>query len=427
MNRIHFRRGACALLLAFALPGAAEAQIPLVPRAVGLGGAVQGAARGFEAALYNPANLGLADNPSWSVALLQFSLGASVLGPRVSDLPDFFQYDDLSAARRQELLATIPATGTSVDLDVRAPLFALQMGNVGLALTQDLVGEHTVGRDVVELFLEGYEMGRTDYRAGNTVGSRGSFWDLAVGYGREVGPVSVGATAHYYHGTGLVRTRAFEPRYGVVPIDIAVDYVGVSSESGRGFGLDLGVAAQPAPGVTVGATLANVVHSMRWSENLVGRSVTLRSSDFRDGSITDIETRYTTSRRDLGTTPDGQFATVAQGLFEEQRLPTTLRVGASWAPVRGTEVDAAFHTNLREGLLGSRWTQMAGIGIEQRIPLITLRLGAATDLSDGSMVGGGARLGPMDLGFARFSTASTLDGSERDGWIGSFGLSVRMR
>jgi hypothetical protein len=427
MNRIHFRRGACALLLAFALPGAAEAQIPLVPRAVGLGGAVQGAARGFEAALYNPANLGLADNPAWSVALLQLSVGASVLGPRVGDLPDFFEYRKLSDARRRELLATIPATGTSVDLDVRAPLVALQVGNVGLALSTNHLGEHTLGRDLVELFLEGYEMGRTDYRVGNTVGTRSSFWDLAVGYGREVGPVSVGATAHYYRGTGLVRTRAFEPRYSAVPIDVAVDYAGVASESGRGFGLDLGVAAQPIAGVTVGATIVNVVHSMSWSENLVGRTVTLRSSDFRDGSPADIESRYTASRRDLGTTPDGQFATVAQGLFEDQRLPTTLRVGASWAPMRGTEVDAAFHTNLRDGLMGSRWSQLAGIGIEQRIPLITLRLGAATDLSDGSMVGGGARLGPIDLGLARFSTASTLDASEREGWIGSFGLSVRTR
>lgn len=416
------------MLLAIGALGAAEAgaQIPMSPRAVGLGGAILGGARGFESTLYNPANLALPDGPAWSVAFPQFAIGSSVLGPKVSDLPDFIEFDELSETRRQELLATIPATGTSVDVDFRAPLFALQVGSFGLGVSTVLTGEHTVGRDVVELFFEGYDPNRTDYRIGNTVGTRASFWDVAAGYGRRVGPVFAGVTAHYYHGTGLVQTRAFEPRYTLLTRDIQVDYVGVTSESGRGFGLDIGVAAQPVPGLTLGASIANVVHSMSWDEELVGRSITLNRNDFENGSFTEIETRYNTSRRSVGAT-EQPFATVAQGLFDDQQLPTTLRLGASWTPGYGTEVDAAFHTDLREGRLGSRWDRMAGIGIQQKIPLVTLRLGAASDLSDGSMVGGGLKLGVIDLGFARYTTASTLDDSERDGWIASFGVSVRTR
>jgi len=416
---------ASALLLAGLAAGTLQAQVPMAPRAVGLGGAILASARGFESALFNPANLGLHDSPAWSVAFPQISMGSSVLGPRIADLPDFIRYDDLSEARRRELLATIPQAGTALDLDLRAPLFALQVGTVGLAVSHVILGEHTVGRDLVELFFEGYDPNRTDYRIGNTAGRLASYWDLALGHGRRVGPVSVGATAHYYHGTKLVQTRAFEPRYLLLTRDIQVDYVGVASESGRGFGLDVGVALQPMPGVTIGATVANLVSSMTWDENLSGRQVTLSRADFDGGSLMDIETRYNTSRRELGTSPAQPFASVAQGLLEDKGHPTTLRLGASWSPATGTEVNAAFHSDLQATGLSGRWERMAGLGLQQRIPLVTLRVGAATDMAEGSMVGGGARLGPLDLGFARFTTPHDAGPGDRHGWLMSFGVSVR--
>ena len=113
--------------------GEAAAQIPLVPRALGMGGAYVASARGFESVLINPANLGLMDSPAWSISFPQVTVGSSVLGPDVSDLPDFLDYDNIDQARRQELLAMIPANGTSVDLDVRAPVAALQIGRIGLS------------------------------------------------------------------------------------------------------------------------------------------------------------------------------------------------------------------------------------------------------------------------------------------------------
>lgn len=405
--------------------GPLGAQVPLTPRALGMGGAYVATARGFESVFFNPANLGLEDGPRWSVAFPQISIGSSVLGPDVSDLPDFIDYDNLSDERRQELLASIPESGTSVDLDIRAPVAAVQIGPVGLGLSYGWIGEHTVGKDLVELFFEGYQFPRFDYRVGETIGTRASFWDVVAGVGHTIGPVSVGVAGHYYVGQSLVRTRAFEPRFNFLARDIEVDYAGVSAEGGSGYGLDVGVAFQPTPAITMSVAVANAVGSMNWDENLVGRIITINSADFENSEFLDLQDEYEASEREIGDAPAQPFAQLAgeldPGSFD---MPTTLRLGAAWAAATGTELSFAYHRDLEEGGLGTRWDQQVGVGLQQKIPLLTLRIGASTDLEDGTLYGGGIKLGPLDLALAKFSTQGDLDDSDRDGWIGSFSVNV---
>lgn len=412
---------AAALLAA----GPLAAQVPLAPRALGMGGAYVASARGFESVFYNPANLGLVDGPRWSVAFPQISVGASVLGLDVADLPDLIDYDNLSDERRQELLAKIPESGTSGDLDVRAPVAALQIGPVGLGLSYGTIGEHTLGKDLVELFLEGYEFPRTDYRVGQTVGTRASYWDVVAGYGRAVGPVSVGVAGHYYLGRSLIRTRAFDPTFDLAAEDIRVEYAGVASESGSGFGLDLGVAYRPMPSITLSAAVANLVGSMDWDEELVGHRVVLSSDEFENSEFMDLEDQWDDSEESLGAAPTGTYGTIASELDPESfDMPTTLRLGAAWAAATGTELGISYRKDLEEGELGGRWDQQVGVGLQQKLPLITLRLGASTDLSEGTLFGGGIRLGPVDLAVAKFNTQGDLDDADRDGWIGSFSVNV---
>lgn len=420
----------CVLvLLALATPSLpAIAQVPLTPAALGMGGAYVASARGFESIFYNPANLLLTGGPAWSVAFPQISIGSSVLGPSVTDLRDYLNYDDQSPQRRQELLALIPANGTSVDLDVRAPVFALQVGRIGLGVAYGVMGEHTLGKDLVELFFEGYEQGRTDYRIGNTVGTRTTFWDLSAGVAHQFGPLSVGATGHYILGQKAVRTRAFEPEYDIAARAIRVDYVGVSSEGGQGFGVDLGVALQPTPSLTVSAAIANAFGSMDWDRELVGRRLTLTNQDFADSELLDLQDRYEQSEQSLGENPTGRFGEVASGLdLDEQRFPRVLRLGAAWRAPTRTEVGVAYNGNIGDGRLLGRWERSVGVGVQQPLGFLTLRVGGSSNLEEGSLLGGGVRLGVLDLGIARFSTASTLDNSERDGLIGSLSVNVRTR
>lgn len=422
------RNGVLGVSLAAAVFAApAAAQVPLTPRALGLGGAYLGVARGHESVFTNPANLGLSGQPVWSLGFPQVTVGATVLGPHLGDLPDIFNYDDLEESRKQEILNEIPAGGTSLDVDVRAPLVTYQNRNFALGVAYGFMGSHSVDRDLVDLFFHGYTLGRRNYSIQNTRGSRATFWDFAAAYGRSVGPVSVGATGHYYLGRGLVRTRAFGPTYAPLGTDIQVEYVGVGAKGGHGFGLDLGAAMEPIPGLTLSATLANAASSMSWSDERTGRRVVLTRADFQAQDLAGVRDEYELSEQDLGTAPTGRFAEVAQGLTDEARLPTTLRLGAAWALPGGlTTVSAEYHDNLSDGRLAGSWDRLVGAGVQQRLGFATARVGLSTDLDDANVIGGGLTLGPVDLGLARF-TNGKVDNASRNGWMASFGLSVRAR
>jgi Family of unknown function (DUF5723) len=420
---------ACAAVL-LAVPAAA--QVPSTPRALGMGGAYIGTARGTEALYQNPANLGLPNSPHWSAAFPTLSLGLGARGLELGDLVDLAQYDDLSDAERDALLNDVPAGGTGLDLDLRAPLATLQMNRFAVGISYTMLGSHTVNRSIVDLLLNGFELGNT-YGIENTQGFRAAFWDVAAGYGNRIGPVAVGATAHVYFPRALVRSGLvdIDTTYGVivgnqVPTDVQVTYAGVRSESGSGFGLDLGAALQPMPGLTLSAALDNVVNTMEWDDRLGVRTVVLDQNDYRDGDPQQILDEYELSEReyDEAQAMAGTRALAATLLGErDAALPMTLRAGAAYQ-MRGTTLGAAFQKELDEDTpFGQLWDQQLSVGVQQRLPIITLRAGLSTDMEDGSMLSGGLSLGPIQLGVARVATGSADD--ERSGWIATFGLGGR--
>jgi hypothetical protein len=418
-------------LAAALLAAPAAAQVPLTPRALGMGGAYLGVARGQEAVFLNPANLGLPDGPRWSIAFPQFSVGATSAGPELTDIRDYLNYDDLEPAERDRLVARIPPGGALLEGEFRLPLAVIQTGNFGMGVSYGTVGSHGVSRDIVDLFLRGFDPSRRDYTVQGTEGRRASYWDLAAAYGRSVGPVSVGVAGHVYLGRSLAQTRAFDPDYSGVLVtrNISVEYVGVASEGGTGFGLDVGAALQPVPGLTVSAAVSNAVSTFNWDEELVGRRLVLNREDFRDTEAQELRGEYDRSRQNIGATPtDPRFAAVAQGLTDDARVPTTLRLGAAWSMPGGTtDLSAGFHTNLREGRLGGRWDQLAGLGVQQKLGILRARLGASSNFDGGSLVGGGLSLGPLNLGLARWADGESERGGDANGWIFTFGLGAEGR
>jgi hypothetical protein len=411
----------------------AAAQVPLTPRALGMGGAYIGVARGQEALFLNPANLGLPNTPYWSAGIPTLSLGVGTRGIEPGDLADLLQYNELSAEERDALLADIPAGGTGVDLDVRAPLVALQVRRFAIGLSYQAVGSHTVNKSIVDLVLNGFDRNK-QYTIDNTEGGRAGFWDIAGAYGRRIGPVSVGATAHWYISRELVRSGLVnvDTTYSVisgftVPTDIQVTYAGVSSKGGSGFGLDLGVAAEPIPGLTLSAALANVINTVQWSDDLRVRSITLDRNDYQNGNPEQLFREYDDSDRDYNQAIDvaQPWDRLADSVLavREQGLPAVLRAGAAYALRTGTTVAAGFQSELDDSPAGALWDQQLSLGIQQRIPIVTLRAGFATDMEDGTLLSGGLSLGPIQLGVARLTSGS--GDAERSGWIATFGLGGR--
>jgi hypothetical protein len=414
--------------LAFAAAGTAlaaaplAAQVPLTPRALGMGGAYVGVARGHESLWQNPANLGLPNTPHWSAGIPTLSLGLGTRGIETGDLQDLIEYNDLSEQERADLLASIPAGGTGFDADLRAPLVALQVRRFAVGLSYQVMGSHTVNKSIVDLVLNGFDRTRA-YTIDNTEGSRAAFWDIAAAYGRPVGPVSVGATVHYYIPRELVRSALVnvDTTYSVisgftVPTDIQVTYAGVGSTGGSGFGVDLGVAAEPIPGLTLSATVENALNTVEWSDDLRVRTVTLNRDDYQNGDPEALEAEYDDSEREYNQAIDvvQPFSRLADSVLalRDQGLPTVLRAGAAYRLGTGTTLAAAFQSELDDSPAGGLWDQQLSLGV-----------GFATDMEDGTLLSGGLSLGPIQLGVARLTSGSGDD--ERSGWIATFGLGGR--
>jgi hypothetical protein len=417
---------ACTAGLLLALGAAqAEAQVAMTPRALGMAGAYDGVARGQEAIFVNPALLGLTGSPFWSAAFPQVTFGGTMLGTQFGDLQPMLKYRRVTPEQRDEILARIPADGMQAHYDLRSPLAAFQSGNFGVGLSYSSVGQHSVGRDVMELLFDGYQQGRTNYSVGETRGSRATFWDVAAAYGRAIGPVSLGATAHYYRGGTLLRSVLNEPTYDLIAQDIEVSYRTVMARGGQGYGLDVGAAIEPIPSLTLSGSVTNVVAKMTWSEDLRMRTLTMNRHDVEHASAMELLDRYESS--ETGVDPQGGSLAAyaaAHGLYENTDMPSTLRLAAAWKSGLGTDVGVSYREELAESRLGEIWSRSLGAGVQQKVLFTTLRAGFASNLDGGTMATGGASLGPLQLGFARIQDGD-VDGFERAGWIGTFGVSVR--
>lgn len=405
----------------------AQAQVPLSPRSLGMGGAMIAAARGQDAVFLNPANLGLAGTPRWSVGLVGISAEAVLEGIEIAEAIDLIQYDDLSDSEKARMLEEIPATGVRLSADVRAPVAAVQVGNFGFGVSLLTLGGHSVSRDLVDLMLNGYQEGRSDYRVDDTRGDRASLWDVAVAYGTSTGPVNWGLTGHALFGGTLVRTWMDDPRIDLVGRDIAVDYFGLRSGGGTGMALDLGMAYDVGAGVTVSGVVTNAFSRLDWSDGVRIRQLQLTRQDFDSGEgLQELRNRYENSERDFGTADEALLSGTPQAFLQDDaQLPSTATLGVAWRAATGTDLVASYSEDVTDGRLGGEWTRTVAAGLEQRFWLLAARLGAASDMDGEQMLTGGLSLGPLHLGIARVT--GDREGVDRAGWIGSFGLSTSVR
>ncbi len=427
----------CTLAALAALAAApAAAQLPLTPRALGLGTGYVAAARGSESLWQNPANLGLPGTSHWSFSIPVLAVGADILGLGIGDVADLVDYENQTAERREELLDQIPGTGTDVRAEIRAPLIAAQIRHFAVGLSYNTLGNHTLQKDFLDLLLFGFEplqRGIPTITPAQTQGFRASYWDVAASYGRRIpvalpGALSAGATVHFYRGSGIVNSGIVDVdtvRNGLgVPTDIRVTYAGVRDEGGSGFGVDLGAAYQPRPNLTLSASISNVLNTFEWGGDRMVKNVVLTSADYENTDIEDILDRFDTSETayaEASAIP--AVRALASGLEEDTDLPRTLRAGAAFEPRPGTLLTAGYSGALGESRTAGLWDTSLGVGVQQRVAFLSARVGLASNLDSGTLLSGGLSLGPLHLGVARINDGS-VEGFDRGGWVATFGLST---
>jgi hypothetical protein len=412
----------------------AAAQFATSARAAGMAGAYEALATGSEAIRWNPANLGFADHrPAWSLALPNVNLAGTVLGPGVYDVKDILDLgNNLTDQDRQAFLAAVPSGGMGVSGGATVPWFSLSVGPFAVGASTTLLAGGSVGKDLIDLMLYARQYGGVDvdrlgaYRVGNTVARDAAFSTVSVSYGHTVNsliplpfPVSVGVTARYVKGHDLQEGRIFEPRVDLAALDIFLPALAVRSPGGTGFGVDVGVAAQPLPNVTLGVTVANILQRMSWDQNLTLRGDVFSGSDMAEMSVQDVYDRLQSRPFDAATAPLEAFE-LANDMYRETYFPSVMRMGAALRH-GGTALGATYSTTVGKGELATGWPHYIALGVEQKVPVLSfiiLRGGVANSLDGASELSGGAtlQLGPVGISAA----ISKLNGNSHQVVTGDF-------
>lgn len=335
---------AATLLLAAAVSPCAAQRAASHGTASALGDAAVTEARRADALLWNPAALGIYDGPLSSYRLL--SLDLSALPARSWSGP----------ARRLGLSGLPHQVGWVANLNAGTGA-AVSQGQVEWLATQVRGLAVSLGTGYLSAGDIPQPL-RATLGAGDTIGSpaprdsalRVTASTLAVGRGIYAGVLPVagrvwlGATAKGW----LVHSYA---RGAFTGPEAAPDvYREAVLENIPGYGVDVGLMAQPLPRLRLGAAVSNVV-SGSWRPK---RGPRVRTVSVAEGPDGDAEVTATTSAY-LGAEDDGtEESRAGLALWRSARFPAVLRAGATMELDVGT-LSAAASSDLTEGGLDPRW------------------------------------------------------------------------
>ncbi len=353
--------------LTLGIASVASAQSVSSPRYLGMGNAITGLASGADAALINPANLGLSGYKAYGLQF--FGVGAQVTNNAFT-LNDYNAYTGayLDDDDKEKILNSIPDAGLTLRADVGANALSIALGSLVLSTTAAGAANINVSKDVFELALYGNAIGDTisvtgTYSEAVGYGSANLSYGTAI-YKNGSRELSVGFTGKYIYGLGVQRiientgsattnSNGFAGQ-GSVVIQTAT--------GGNGYAFDLGAGLKLNRNYTLSACVHNVISRINWNKETTERgflfdfdSMTVENGD-EDYVITDD---YETSIPSFSTS-----------------LPAEINVGFARTTGRllwTLEWEQGFKT-----APGASTTPRFGIGSELRfIPFIPLRAGAS--------------------------------------------------
>ena len=408
---------------------AAHAQLPSASAAaLGVGDNYTARARGFAAVSWNPAGLGLRDNPRWSLAVLPVR-GVGGLGP--VGYGDITEYGGelLGDSVKNAWLRRVTESGRErggAGGDVT--YLALSVGRVGFQLSTRAEGMLDIPPDGVELLLVG-NAGRTgeprDLRLAGASVDAAVASTAALSYAQPLPlrlgtapdqQASVGVTLKYTVGHAFVRGRDAGTALTARPLEVNIAFPVVQSDTsyddftaGSGVGLDLGAAWQGGRW-SVGVAAHNIVSTFEWDAS----KLYYRPAE----AFFDIDTSTT----NFDALP---FDSLGAGALRDDvtgfRFRPMLSAGAAVRVGNRTTLSADVRSGVGDGF-GTEPDLHVGVGAEYRpVGWLPLRVGAASLTGGYHLAGGvGVEAGPLNLAA---SVARRKTDALGDGAIAMFGVS----
>lgn len=427
-----------ALLLLGPAAVAAQVANPL-PQAVGMGNSYTALARGFAAPAWNPAGLGMPDNPRVSFSTMPISFNAG-LGPIT--LGDLADYDGRLLPRDVRIgwLDAIAADGGEKGrFGADVTYLALSVGNFAISASSSVRGRVNMAPDVAEVFFFGnagltgqpgdYSLEQSNFDVAGTSTLAAS---MALPLNLRLGPLpdqqfALGATLTYTVGNFLVLGQESQSSLTSNPVSVSVRFPVVHTpfpedsldrtfgdviNNGSGIGLDLGATWQGGI-FAAGLVIRNVFNTFEWD---------LSNLRYREGAVLWNADTSATSFEEVSI--DGAPPETLERIDGLYTFSPTLAAGASARVLPNLTVTGDVRHSLEDNLdVGTR--NHVGVGAELDIvPMLPIRAGLAL-ISGGYQLSGGLgiRLGLFQLA-ASGALRETELGSDA---IGAFGLTFGVR
>ncbi|PKK82215.1 MAG: hypothetical protein CVT49_14910 [candidate division Zixibacteria bacterium HGW-Zixibacteria-1] len=239
-------------------------------RAVAMGGAHMGLARGVYAPLYNPANIGLSEYRENSIELA--GAGVHIMNNSFT-LADYNEYTGavLSEDDKSVILGKIPAEGLKISAEAEVGAMSVSLGSMVLSINGVAATEVNLGKDALRLFLEGNDIDEAFslegmYSEAIAYGSVGMSYGVPV-YVSGTRQLAVGATVKYIR--GFAYEEVTELTGEVVTLAAGFSGEGTmiarTAMGGSGYGVDIGAALKLNDSYAAGISVSNFLSNITWN------------------------------------------------------------------------------------------------------------------------------------------------------------------
>lgn len=364
-------------------------------RSFAMGGAYGSRALGYEAAFWNPANLGLSNNPSWSAganASAYFSNNALEYGDVTALYGEY-----LDTATKSQLLADVRRNTdgglATMNFDVGAQGLGASFGRFAFGLGGIGAGNAEITPDALELILFGNVGEDGTGRNFDFSGTEVDLWTFYGAHASYAQPFqfaalpgtnfSAGVTARYGVAGDLAKVTEANSQLIYEPLSLDVDMQKLQSangNAGRAFAADLGLAMEWQGRFVVGASLTNAIQVVDWDASAFEVTNYDISADYADIAVASTTVAY--DELDAA----GQQA--IDGILDDATLPRRLRFSSLARMTPQLDLSADY-MEMIGGTLRSQWDRSLSAGAELRvIPMLPLRAGLATSFEHFAITGG---------------------------------------
>jgi hypothetical protein len=240
-------------------------------RAVAMGDAQMGLAKGVYAPLFNPANIALSGYGQAGVEIA--GVGAEIFNNSFS-LSDYNGYTGavLSNADKSAILGKIPIEGLELSARVQASAMTISLGSFVISTNGVAASEINLSKDIIELLLNGNQLNDTlsldemysEAIAYATVG-------LTAGktlYKSGTRQLTIGATYKYIRGLAyedIVRING-EASTTMSGFGGSGMVVARTATGGTGYAIDFGAALKLSDNHTAGISFSNLFNGITWNK-----------------------------------------------------------------------------------------------------------------------------------------------------------------